>query len=143
MTNRTVKVWSLGQPTPNYTLEGHEKGVNCVDYYQGGEKRGRVFFFLFEMFFLCPFFLPLSLSLLSLSLQQPHSPPSFLSLLPLPSPTHQPLLQSNQQATAPTSSPGPTTAPRRSGTTRPRPASTPSRATPTTSLRSPSTRSFP
>ena len=32
-----MKVWSLGQPTPNYTLEGHEKGVNCVDYYQGGE----------------------------------------------------------------------------------------------------------
>ena len=31
-------MWSLGQPTPNYTLEGHEKGVNCVDYYQGGEK---------------------------------------------------------------------------------------------------------
>ena len=23
---------------PNFTLEGHEKGVNCVDYFQGGEK---------------------------------------------------------------------------------------------------------
>lgn len=30
----TVKVWSLGQPTPNYTLTtGQERGVNFVDYY--------------------------------------------------------------------------------------------------------------
>ncbi len=29
------QVWSLGNPTPNMTLEGHEKGVNCVDYYSG------------------------------------------------------------------------------------------------------------
>eukprot|EP00123_Amoebidium_parasiticum_P009176 comp19305_c0_seq1/m.22166 comp19305_c0_seq1/g.22166 ORF comp19305_c0_seq1/g.22166 comp19305_c0_seq1/m.22166 type:complete len:898 (-) comp19305_c0_seq1:632-3325(-) len=36
--DRTIKVWQLGSPTPNFTLEGHEKGVNCVDYYQGGEK---------------------------------------------------------------------------------------------------------
>lgn len=28
-------MWSLGNPTPNMTLEGHEKGVNCVDYYSG------------------------------------------------------------------------------------------------------------
>ena len=33
--DRTVKVWSLGQPMPNFTLEGHEKGVNCVDYFTG------------------------------------------------------------------------------------------------------------
>jgi hypothetical protein len=31
-------VWQLGSPTPNFTLEGHEKGVNCVDYYSGGDK---------------------------------------------------------------------------------------------------------
>jgi len=36
--DRTVKVWQLGSTTPNFTLEGHEKGVNCVDYYHGGEK---------------------------------------------------------------------------------------------------------
>eukprot|EP00877_Chromochloris_zofingiensis_P000490 jgi/Chrzof1/10441/UNPLg00368.t1 len=36
--DRTVKVWSLGQPTPNFTLEGHEKGVNCVDYFTGGDR---------------------------------------------------------------------------------------------------------
>ena len=36
--DRTIKVWSLGSTQPNYTLEGHEKGVNCLDYYQGGEK---------------------------------------------------------------------------------------------------------
>ena len=23
---------------PNFTLEGHEKGVNCVDYYSGGDR---------------------------------------------------------------------------------------------------------
>ena len=34
--DRTVKVWSIGQPTPNFTLEGHDKGVNCVDYFIGG-----------------------------------------------------------------------------------------------------------
>ncbi|RKP07896.1 coatomer WD associated region-domain-containing protein [Thamnocephalis sphaerospora] len=36
--DRTVKVWSLGSDTPNYTLEGHEKGLNYVDYYHGSEK---------------------------------------------------------------------------------------------------------
>jgi WD40 repeat protein len=35
--DRTIKVWSIGQPTPNFTLEGHDKGVNCVDYFNGGE----------------------------------------------------------------------------------------------------------
>ncbi|KAM6932883.1 coatomer subunit beta'-like [Xenentodon cancila] len=36
--DRTIKVWQLGSKTPNFTLEGHEKGVNCVDYYCGGDK---------------------------------------------------------------------------------------------------------
>lgn len=36
--DRNVKVWQLGSVTPNFTLEGHEKGVNCVDYYHGGDK---------------------------------------------------------------------------------------------------------
>lgn len=36
--DRTVKVWQLGSSTPNFTLDGHEKGVNCVDYYHGGDK---------------------------------------------------------------------------------------------------------
>ncbi|KXS13491.1 Coatomer, beta' subunit [Gonapodya prolifera JEL478] len=36
--DKTIKVWSLGSSTPNYTLEGHEKGVNSVDYYHGGDK---------------------------------------------------------------------------------------------------------
>ncbi|TPX41461.1 hypothetical protein SeMB42_g00769 [Synchytrium endobioticum] len=36
--DRSLKVWSLGSTTPNYTLEGHDKGVNCVDYYHGGDK---------------------------------------------------------------------------------------------------------
>ncbi|KAJ1548362.1 Coatomer subunit beta', partial [Cladochytrium tenue] len=36
--DKTIKVWSLGSNVPNYTLEGHEKGVNCVDYYHGGDK---------------------------------------------------------------------------------------------------------
>ena len=33
-----VQVWQLGSKTPNFTLEGHEKGVNCIDYYCGGDK---------------------------------------------------------------------------------------------------------
>ncbi|KAG0234987.1 Coatomer subunit beta' [Actinomortierella wolfii] len=36
--DQTVKVWSLGSSVPNFTLEGHDKGVNWVDYYYGGEK---------------------------------------------------------------------------------------------------------
>jgi coatomer subunit beta' len=36
--DRTIKVWGLGSHTPHYTLEGHEKGVNCVDYYPSGDK---------------------------------------------------------------------------------------------------------
>jgi coatomer subunit beta' len=36
--DRTVKVWSISQPTPNFTLEGHDKGVNCVDYLVGGDR---------------------------------------------------------------------------------------------------------
>lgn len=36
--DHTVKVWSLGSPTPNFTLEAHDKGVNYVDYYHGGDK---------------------------------------------------------------------------------------------------------
>mmetsp|Transcript_31249 Transcript_31249/g.69528 ORF Transcript_31249/g.69528 Transcript_31249/m.69528 type:complete len:1001 (-) Transcript_31249:4758-7760(-) len=36
--DRSIKVWSLGQPTPNFTLEGHDKGVNCVEYFIGGDR---------------------------------------------------------------------------------------------------------
>eukprot|EP00794_Sanderia_malayensis_P015194 gene15194-16762_t len=36
--DRTIKVWQLGSSSPNFTLEGHEKGVNCIDYFHGGEK---------------------------------------------------------------------------------------------------------
>lgn len=36
--DRTIKVWSLNSTTCNYTLEGHEKGVNCLDYYCGSDK---------------------------------------------------------------------------------------------------------
>jgi len=36
--DRTIKVWSLGSSTANYTLEGHLKGVNSVEYYEGSDK---------------------------------------------------------------------------------------------------------
>lgn len=36
--DHTVKVWNLGSGTPNFTLEGHQMGVNCVDYYIFGDK---------------------------------------------------------------------------------------------------------
>ena len=36
--DRTIKVWQLGSSHPNFTLEGHQKGVNSVDYFHGGDK---------------------------------------------------------------------------------------------------------
>lgn len=36
--DRSIKVWQIGSQTPNFTLQGHEKGVNVVDYFQGGDK---------------------------------------------------------------------------------------------------------
>lgn len=36
--DRTVKVWSLGSPYANFTLEAHDKGVNYVEYYHGNDK---------------------------------------------------------------------------------------------------------
>ncbi|KAI8459649.1 coatomer WD associated region-domain-containing protein [Phakopsora pachyrhizi] len=36
--DRTVKVWSLGSHTANFTLDAHEKGVNYVEYYNGSDK---------------------------------------------------------------------------------------------------------
>lgn len=32
------QVWNLSSIDPNFTLEGHLKGVNCVDYFTGGDK---------------------------------------------------------------------------------------------------------
>nr|KJB13138.1 hypothetical protein B456_002G058900 [Gossypium raimondii] len=36
--DRTIKIWNLGSPNPNFTLDAHQKGVNCVDYFSGGDK---------------------------------------------------------------------------------------------------------
>ncbi|KAH9482103.1 Coatomer subunit beta' [Psilocybe cubensis] len=36
--DRTVKMWSLTSPTPNSTLDAHEKGVNYIDFYPGSDK---------------------------------------------------------------------------------------------------------
>lgn len=36
--DRTIKVWQIGAAAPNFTLDGHEKGVNVVDYFNGGER---------------------------------------------------------------------------------------------------------
>ncbi|XP_042446952.1 coatomer subunit beta'-1-like isoform X1 [Zingiber officinale] len=36
--DRTVKIWNLGSPDPNFTLDAHSKGVNCVDYFSGGDR---------------------------------------------------------------------------------------------------------
>uniref|UniRef100_A0A8D2ZTZ4 Beta'-coat protein n=1 Tax=Scophthalmus maximus TaxID=52904 RepID=A0A8D2ZTZ4_SCOMX len=38
MSTGSLQVWQLGSSSPNFTLEGHEKGVNCIDYYSGGDK---------------------------------------------------------------------------------------------------------
>lgn len=36
--NMKWQIWSLGSPDPNFTLDGHQKGVNCVDYFTGGDR---------------------------------------------------------------------------------------------------------
>ena len=36
--DHTVKVWFLGTATANFSLEAHDKGVNYVEYYHGGDK---------------------------------------------------------------------------------------------------------
>ncbi|TFK63457.1 coatomer protein [Pluteus cervinus] len=36
--DRTVKMWSLGAPTANFTMDAHDKGVNYVDFYPGADK---------------------------------------------------------------------------------------------------------
>ncbi|PIA42559.1 hypothetical protein AQUCO_02000182v1 [Aquilegia coerulea] len=36
--DRTIKIWNLGSPDPNFTLDAHSKGVNCVDYFTGGDR---------------------------------------------------------------------------------------------------------
>ncbi|CAI5736195.1 unnamed protein product [Hyaloperonospora brassicae] len=36
--DRTVRVWGLGSSHAHFSLDGHERGVNCVAYYPGGDK---------------------------------------------------------------------------------------------------------
>jgi coatomer subunit beta' len=36
--DHSIKVWNLGSQVPNYTLEGHEKGVCTIAYYPGSDK---------------------------------------------------------------------------------------------------------
>lgn len=36
--DKSIKIWGLTAGTPHFSLDGHEKGVNCLDYYPGGDK---------------------------------------------------------------------------------------------------------
>ena len=36
--DRSIKVWGLTSGTPHFSLDAHERGVNCIDYYPGGDK---------------------------------------------------------------------------------------------------------
>ncbi|KAI0690264.1 coatomer beta [Cytidiella melzeri] len=36
--DRTVKMWSLGSSSANFTMEAHDKGVNYVEFYPGADK---------------------------------------------------------------------------------------------------------
>lgn len=36
--DRTIRVWQLGSSEANFSLEGHERGVNCIDYYPGNDR---------------------------------------------------------------------------------------------------------
>lgn len=31
-------MWGLGAPTPHFSLDGHDRGVNSIDYYPGGDR---------------------------------------------------------------------------------------------------------
>lgn len=31
------QVWGLNSPNPHFSLEGHERGVNCATYFRGGD----------------------------------------------------------------------------------------------------------
>ncbi|KAK7402308.1 hypothetical protein VNO78_14473 [Psophocarpus tetragonolobus] len=35
----TLKIWNLDSSAPKFTLEGHQKGVNCVDYFISNDKQ--------------------------------------------------------------------------------------------------------
>ncbi|XP_021806012.1 coatomer subunit beta'-3-like [Prunus avium] len=34
----TIKIWNIGSPTAEFTLDGHSKGVNCIDYFSCRDK---------------------------------------------------------------------------------------------------------
>lgn len=36
--DKTIKMWSINSSQPNFTLEGHEKGANCVEFFHGADK---------------------------------------------------------------------------------------------------------
>ncbi|KAI0986815.1 hypothetical protein GJ496_004769 [Pomphorhynchus laevis] len=36
--DRTVKIWQLGFSHANFTLEGHQRGVNCISYFASGDR---------------------------------------------------------------------------------------------------------
>lgn len=36
--DETIMVWNVSTPVRNFCLEGHEQGVNCVEYFPGGDK---------------------------------------------------------------------------------------------------------
>lgn len=31
-------MWNLDSPNPHFTLEGHSKGINCVDFFTASDK---------------------------------------------------------------------------------------------------------
>lgn len=31
-----MQIWGLNASTPHFSLEGHERGVNCISYFPGG-----------------------------------------------------------------------------------------------------------
>ncbi|XP_021829143.1 coatomer subunit beta'-2-like [Prunus avium] len=34
----TIKIWNISSPTTGFTLDGHSKGVNCIDYFSHRDK---------------------------------------------------------------------------------------------------------
>lgn len=33
--DRSIKVWTIQSSKANYTLNGHQSGLNCIDYFKG------------------------------------------------------------------------------------------------------------
>lgn len=36
--DKTIKIWDINTNAPHFTMSGHSKGVNCLNFYPAGDK---------------------------------------------------------------------------------------------------------